>query len=686
MTSAPLSALSFARAAGVCGAERSAGRTSTLRTALLVALALPTAAAAQDAPDIVVLGGGLPLPPGTPAYGSVELRRDRLTGDASGRVEDVLLDIAGFQQFRRSDSRSANPSAQGVTLRALGGNASSRALVLLDGVPIADPFFGYVPFNALQASDLAGIRVTRGGGSGPFGAGAVAGTIELASATRGDLPRWSADLSGGSFGSVTASGTVAPDIGGGFVALSGRFERSDGFFTAPAPGANDARAAFRDGSGTLRAVAPIDPDTQVQARATLFTDRRTLRFRGADSKSDGLDTSVRLVHRGRWGVDALAYLQARDFANKVVSATTLRLTLDQRATPSTGTGGKLELRPPVGAAHLLRLGVDARRADGALAEDAYAASGIITARRSAGGATSTTGAFAEDDWTLGRLVLTGGARVDRWTITHGFFREATPAGAVTTDRSFVDRSGTVATGRAGAVLRANDALAVRAAGYTGFRLPTLNELYRPFVVFPITTQANASLAPERLRGGEIGVDLRPARGVRLSLTAFDNRLGGAIANVTIGTNVRQRRNVQAIHARGIEATLAARRGAVSLDTSYAYSDSRVEAPGMPLDGLAPAQSPRHSASATLAWNPRSGLGLSATLRHVGAQYEDDLQSDVLPAATTLDAVARLPLGPRLALVARAENLLDAQVVTRNSGGSVDLGTPRTLWLGVRLSR
>ncbi|PMX90752.1 TonB-dependent receptor, partial [Pseudomonas sp. GW460-C3] len=114
--------------------------------------------------DIVVLGQPLPLPPGVPAYGAVVIDRTRLTGDASGRVEDVLADVAGFQQFRRADSRSANPSAQGVTLRALGGNASSRALLLLDGVPLADPFFGYIPFNALAADRLSGVRVTRGGG------------------------------------------------------------------------------------------------------------------------------------------------------------------------------------------------------------------------------------------------------------------------------------------------------------------------------------------------------------------------------------------------------------------------------------------------------------------------------------------------------------------------------------------
>ena len=78
--------------------------------------------------------------------------------------------------------------------------------------------------------------------------------------------------------------------------------------------------------------------------------------------------------------------------------------------------------------------------------------------------------------------------------------------------------------------------------------------------------------------------------------------------------------------------------------------------------------------------------LSATLRHVGAQFEDDLESDVLPAATTLDAYAQLPLGSRLAVVMRGENLTDENVVTRNQGGSIDLGAPRTLWIGLKLGR
>ena len=204
-----------------------------------IALLLSSAAYAEDGPptappnDIVVLGEGLPLPPGTPAYGVSLIDRDRLENSASGRLEDVLQDVAGLQEFRRSDSRSANPSAQGVTLRAIGGNATSRTLVLLDGIPQADPFFGYIPFNALAPDRLSVVRVTRGGGAGPFGAGAVAGTIELASATRADLPEYEGSAFYGSRNSEMLTGSFSPNLGSGYASIGGQYDRGDGFYTTP---------------------------------------------------------------------------------------------------------------------------------------------------------------------------------------------------------------------------------------------------------------------------------------------------------------------------------------------------------------------------------------------------------------------------------------------------------------------
>ncbi|HKX36006.1 MAG TPA: TonB-dependent receptor, partial [Rhizorhapis sp.] len=170
---------------------------------------------------------------------------------------------------------------------------------------------------------------------------------------------------------------------------------------------------------------------------------------------------------------------------------------------------------------------------------------------------------------------------------------------------------------------------------------------------------------------------------------FYNRLDDAIANVTLNPanpNARQRRNVDAIVAKGVELTASGRVADFLLSASYAYSHSTVHAPGMRFDGLTPAQSPRHAASATVAWRPSQGPSLSTTVRYVAKQYEDDFQTYILPDALTVDAVASLPIGHGVSIVARGENLFDETVVTRlGTDGSIDLGTPRTFWIGVRFS-
>jgi len=101
-----------------------------------------------------------------------------------------------------------------------------------------------------------------------------------------------------------------------------------------------------------------------------------------------------------------------------------------------------------------------------------------------------------------------------------------------------------------------------------------------------------------------------------------------------------------------------------------------------LDGNRPAQVPRFSGSVRASWRSDRGV-FAATLRHGSRQFESDQETDILPAATTFDLYAQVPLAGRWGMVGRVENLLDEKIVTRNSGGSIDLGAPRTAWIGVR---
>lgn len=684
-----------------------------IRPLVPAVLLLATPATAQQAdptpPDIVVTGRGLADRPGDRAFDVVTIDADRIAANASDRLESVLSDVAGLQQFRRSDSRSANPTSQGISLRGIGGNASSRALLVLDGVPQADPFGGWVPFPAYATDRIGRIRVTRGGGSGYYGPGALAGTVELESARPGERADVIASVAGGSRDALDAQGSATLTGGAGFATLSAAYARGDGFVPTVAEdrGPADRPAPYEQASAAVRGVVGVSPDTEVQASVSGFADRRERGTAFTGNKSEGADASIRLVGRGRWGYQALAYVQTRAFASSFASVSAGRAsatqTLDQYNTPATGLGARVELVPPVGGGAELRVGADVRRVTGRTQENYTFVAAAPTRRRLAGGQSDTAGLFADASLERGALTLALGGRVDRWRIADGFLREYPLAGlGAVTDQSFADRNGTEWTGRAGAALEVADGVTLRASGYRGWRLPTLNELYRPFRVGADATAANAGLSPERLTGVDGGVTIAPAPGLALTGTVFWNRLDNAIANVTTGTGpgsfpgvgfvsaagiYRVRRNLDAIRSTGLELDATWRTGPWRVLASWSHVSPRVEGSGTAaaLDGLRPAQTPRDLVSATLGWQ-RDRLAASATLRHAARQFEDDANARTLAPATMVDGYLAMPLLRNVAVELRAENVFDERVEAGVSGADVlERATPRTIWVGLRFA-
>ena len=186
--------------------------------------------------------------------------------------------------------------------------------------------------------------------------------------------------------------------------------------------------------------------------------------------------------------------------------------------------------------HLIVLGGDSRWVEGETNEN-FLWNGVAFSRlRQAGGDQIFAGLFAQDTWSVSsNTTIVGGLRVDHWELFDGFRKETVRAtGAVLTDSQFADRDGNEINGRIGARVKATDALAVRGAIYTGFRVPTLNELYRPFRVGNDVTEANPALNPEHLLGGELAVEWQATRTFRISGTGFLNRLEDAISNITTG--------------------------------------------------------------------------------------------------------------------------------------------------------
>lgn len=653
---------------------------------------------------IVVTARALPDPASERAYAVERLDSDRLRNAPQTQLDEVLQQVPGLQLFRRSDSRSGHPTSQGVTLRALGGNASSRALLILDGVPQADPFGGWVNWPAYDPAALAEVRVIRGGGSVSYGPGALAGVIDMTSSLDRGL---SAGLDIGSRQSLEGRAHLAGNMGGGTLGISARGARGDGFIpiARDTRGPADRPAPYEEASLRGHWLGPIAPDVDLQVSASGFLDSRDRGLPFTRNRTEGADTSLRVVGRGRWQWSALGYVQWRDFRSSFAGVTpgrtsAARVSL-QDSVPSHSIGSAFEIRPPIAERIEMRIGADARRVEGETRELFAYVAGEPTRRRVAGGQALTSGAFGELTVNLGQLTLNAGARLDRWHIADGELREWTIAtGAALRDDHFQARAGWLPTARLGAVWSIGEAWGARAAAYRGWRLPTLNELFRPFRAGLDATAANPDLDPERLSGIEAGLNYQHGS-ASLSLTAFVNRLNGAIANVTLdqgpgvfpgvgfvaaGGEFRQRRNLDAVMARGLEAFAEVSRGPWSARTGLSWVDAAVHSDGLAgqLDGLRPAQTPRLSVSGTIGWD-RDERTLRLSVRHTGSQFEDDLNQRKLPAATTIDASAAWPFGRRFQLVFRGENLLNERVVAGIGGdGAIERATPRTLWLGLRL--
>ena len=650
--------------------------------------------------------------------GFAEMELDRATLDQSPalRLDDVLRDqVPGFSLFRRSSSRVANPTNQGVSLRNIGPNGAGRTLVLLDGIPQNDPFGGWVYWSRLPPNSLDSIRIVEGGGAGVFGDAALGGTIELRS-RRGVGDSYSVEAEGGSDG--TYEGTLAGQraVAGGTVTVFGRADRfsTDGYpvVRGSQRGPVDIQASSEENLLDGGISWNFTPTNTLTVRASGFQEDRGNGTPRTNNHSEAGDFNASLdgeLPGTRLDYQLLVYGQVREFRSFFSSVNASRTvetpSLDQYSVPAQSVGGSATVSLPVGSQHQLLVGADARWVSGESEEHFRFVNGGFTRNRDAGGAQVFAGAFADDTWRPAPgTTLSASGRVDYYNNYDGSRRETDLAtGAATLDERFVSQDGFVANGRLGASQKLwGDLLRLRAAGYTGFRVPTLNEFYRPYRVGNDIIEANAGLRPERLYGAELGVDSQPVRSVRLSLGGYYNELDHPVANVTVATGpgtvapfgfipaggtgeIRENLGRAGIYGVEAEATWTPV-SAWQLSVQYLYSHGVVEsALTQPADeGKRLAQAPEHQGIVGVHWTPWKPLRATIQTRLVGDQFEDDRNTLRLDPYASVDVQVSLQAMAHLQTWVSVENLFDTEIQTgKNAAGLISTGSPRLINGGMR---
>ncbi len=631
------------------------------------------------------------------AASTTVLTSQELSATAALTLDDSLRQVPGFVLFRRNGSLTANPTSQGVSLRGVGASGASRAAVLEDGVPLNDPFGGWVYWDRIPRESIEAVEVVEGGMSDLYGNSALGGVINI-------IPRrehessLSLETSFGNERTPAASLAASLRRGRWLAELGGDALRTDGYIpvSEASRGAVDTAVASQHRVANLRLTRLISTQGRMFVRGSIFEESRK---NGTLLQTN--DTRLRQITIGAdWESEAVGALQFRayggpqlfdqSFSSIAPDRNSEALVRLQRV-PSQQVGGTAQWSRPVGTRQTWVVGLDESEVRGASNELVYT-QGRVSSAVGAGGRQHNTGLFAED---LVRLtptwMLTAAARYDRWHNEGGLSttRPLAPPGPVRVS-NFPDRTEQAFSPRLGIVHRLRENLMVRASAYRAFRAPTLNELYRSFRLGNVLTLANSTLRAERLTGGEGGASYTLLdRRVVLRGTLFWDEISQPIANVTLSVQpnliTRERENLGSTRQRGadMEAEVHVRE-TLTLSGGYQFVDSTVlRFPAAPaLEGLLIPHVPRNEFTLQARYSRPRRITLGIQGRWVGKEFDDDQNLLPLNSYFALDAMISHPLAHAVEVFAAVENILDQRCdVSRTP--VLTLGPPVLASVGVR---
>lgn len=580
------------------------------------------------------------------------LDRASLATAPAQRLDDQLRSVPGFSLFRRTSSAVANPTTQGVTLRGLSASGASRTLVMADDVPLNDPFGMWVYWDRIPLAALQRVDVMRGSSGDVHGNDALGGVIRLTTRTSRGAEAW---LDAGSSGTGRASGYAAFSRAAWNAGAALERLTTDGYkVVAPevrGPIDVPANSSATSGYGwfgaageALRATVRggyFDEDrgngtpAQVNATVTRWGGASAHGFAGGG------------IWEARGDLSFTDYRQT--FSAVAAGRATERLTSLQWV-DSSGGGGAVSWLREMGRGQMM-FAFNSRLSRADLDEAAFSLTGVLGPTVRTRAKQFGNGVVAQGRFDLSRRVsIDAGARADRWRLEK-------------LDDAAGDNTLGFFSPRAGISFHMTPDRTLRVAWLTGFRTPTMNELYRGFRVGNTNTQANPGLEPETSWGPEVAFTMRHNRWTARAI-GYATRLDGAIYNRTISSSptaiVRERSNGEA-RTIGSELELEWRAtNGVALTTAWAINDAVFTAGE--LDGKRVPQVPRASGSIGGRVQVRA-FTLAGTLRIIGMQYDDDRNDFRLERGSLTDLRAGWRLSRNLELFGAVENTFDQEIDT-----------------------
>jgi len=620
----------------------------------------------------------------------VVLNRENLDTTAAQTVDDSLRQIAGFTLFRRSSSKTANPTTQGSNLRGLAGSGASRTSVLLDGLSLNDAFGGWTFWSRVPQIAVEQAEVLRGGASAFYGDQGLSGAVNLRTGSFNEKPIFRFQTSAGTQKTFDGSLFTAYGKRGWNFDLALENFQTKGYIPIAdnERGLIDTNANSRHSNGFLTIEKRFDTTNRSEPSAvagglnfnisklfvktTIFGERRD---NGTSLTNN--QTYFRQIALGAdFSGEKIGAFQFRSFIEKQTYDQTFSVISNNRNTeilsriqrvPSQSFGASLFWSKVFGADQVVSSSLEFKQVRG-FSDELVFVNNRQNSLVGAGGNQQIFGVFVQDAWRVTKkLNINLGGRFDYWENKNALVSTKTLVNNLTNTTNFPDRKETAFSPRIGALYAINQHFSFVASYAKSFRAPNLNELYRAFRVGNVLTLANENLRSERADTFETGLNfVGLSRKLNLRGNFFIAEVSRPVVSVTLTTApnliTRQRRNVGKTRAKGFEfdgeyAPFAKLR----FSASYLFTDSRVvrfsanpESVGNFLPQVA-----RNQMTLQSVYRPLRRLTFSLQTRFSDAQFEDDLNTLRLRPYSNFDAFVSYK-SKKIEIFSATENLFNSR--------------------------
>jgi len=588
------------------------------------------------------------------------------------RVEDILRTEVGIDNVRHYGFQTGGIRGP-IDMRGVTGGITQRTLMLIDGVPQndnANNSIGWIAWSQIPKDAIERIEIVRGPSSALYGSEGLGGVINIITKKPKETREASLTFKYGESDTHSEEAFFSQKFDRFGILLNGQYEESDGFYMVEPEQDYDIERYRRSNRFLAKLSYDIDDMSDISFGFLRYEHKMNKGREFFYGEKEDYRYWIEYSRNGQkldW--KALAYVNDDDktaYIDEKSDPLMYKAVNREERFPVLTWGAELQSSINFSETSVLTIG--------AAYKDVHFETEYIylagDREYEAGGDQSFISPFLnyEKKFFDDQLIFNVGGRYDFIESDNGKERDTgLSKGYGKYDNVYPEKTWEEFSPKGGVVFRPDKNTAIRASIGSGFRAPTLFELYKTHTRGTGVTIANPDLEPEKIVSYELGAERVFFDTVWARITYYQSSAEDLIASRIVNASKRwyERDNLDEVKIHGAEVELKwAATDWLSLFANYTYNSTRIkkdpvnpENEGNLIDDY-----PKHKARAGVMYSDPRILDVNLSYNYRGKRYQDIENTIELKDFSTFDLSVSRKLFNYVKLSLTVENIFDKKYI------------------------